>query len=120
MNSSKSYQEQAEEIVAKHNARVKNNSKSYQEQAEEIVAKHKAEIGKSGECILIDLHQDSMMQWFAYKHLPPHLQEASKVFHDLAYHVVTTTKPGRERSVCLRKLVEAKDAGVRAALNPGA
>jgi len=87
---------------------------------EDITKDFKDEIGKPDECILIDADQDSMMQWFAYKHLPPHLQEASKVFYDLAYHVVTTTKPGRERSVCLRKLVEAKDAGVRAALNPGA
>jgi hypothetical protein len=75
---------------------------------------------KADKCVVIDADQDSMLQWFAYKHLPPHLQEASKVFYDLAYRVATTTKPGRERSVCLRKLVEAKDAGVRAALNPGA
>lgn len=85
---------------------MKNNSKSYQEQAEEIVVKHNA-------------NQGSMLQWFDYKHLPSHLQETSKVFYDLAYHIVKTTNPGRERSVCLRKLLEAKDAGVRAALKPG-
>lgn len=57
---------------------------------------------------------ERMMQWFAFAHLPPHLQAVSKQFCDLAAHVVDTIAPGPERTVVLRKLLEAKDAGVRA------
>lgn len=63
--------------------------------------------------------EDRMMKWFAYEHLPESLRAVSKDFHSLALKVVTHTKPGPERTVCLRKLLEAKDAGVRATLHPG-
>ena len=63
--------------------------------------------------------EERMLRWFQYEHLPPHLQEASKPFCDLAIHVVVHTDPGPERTVALRKLLEAKDAAVRAKLNPG-
>lgn len=59
-----------------------------------------------------------VMQYFAYKHLPPHLQAVSKPFHDLAREVhdnILTTNAA-EKAVALRKLLEAKDAAVRAAL----
>lgn len=47
-------------------------------------------------------------------HLPEALQARSKPFCDLARYVVETTPRNAERSVALRKLLEAKDAGVRA------
>lgn len=59
-----------------------------------------------------------MMKWFAYAHLPEHLQAVSKPFGVLAEQVVTTIDAGPERTVALRKLLEAKDAAVRAKLNP--
>ena len=62
---------------------------------------------------------DRMMKWFAYEHLPPHLQEVSSVFHDLARMISTNIEPGPERTVALRKLLEAKDAAVRAVVHPG-
>lgn len=62
---------------------------------------------------------DRMLKWFAYAHLPEHLQEASKPFHDLAESICQNAEPGPERTVALRKLLEAKDAGVRAVLHPG-
>lgn len=62
---------------------------------------------------------DRMLQWFKYEHLPEKLQAVSKPFGDLATTVVETIEPGPERTVALRKLLEAKDAAVRAALNPG-
>lgn len=63
--------------------------------------------------------EDRMLKWFAYTHLPPHLQEVSARFGDLAAHICNIIEPGPERTVALRKLLEAKDAAVRAKLNPG-
>jgi hypothetical protein len=61
-----------------------------------------------------------MLRWFQCGHLPDHLQEISKPFGDLAVQLCEATEPGPERTVALRKLLEAKDAAVRAKLNPGA
>lgn len=57
---------------------------------------------------------DPVLQYFKYNHLPPHLQGASKPFADLAVHIIATCPRNPERTVALRKLLEAKDAGVRA------
>lgn len=57
---------------------------------------------------------DPILHFFHYAHLPAHLQAASKPFCDLAEHIVTTLPRNAERSVALRKLLEAKDAAVRA------
>lgn len=58
-----------------------------------------------------------IMRYFAYAHLPEHLQPVSKAFHDLAAEMVTATFPSAEQSAGLRKLLEAKDCFVRAALS---
>lgn len=63
---------------------------------------------------------ERMLKWFEYGHLPEHLQAVSKPFGDLAVSLCETVQPGPERTVALRKLLEAKDAAVRAKLNPGA
>ena len=60
--------------------------------------------------------QDRMMQFFAYAHLPAHLQEISKPFGDLAELIVNTLPANAERTAGLRKLLEAKDCTVRAKL----
>lgn len=57
---------------------------------------------------------DPILRYFHYIHLPPVLQATSKPFCDLARHIVETLPRNAERSVALRKLLEAKDAGVRA------
>lgn len=62
---------------------------------------------------------DRMLRWFEYSHLPPHLQEVSKPFGDLANAICESLIGGPERTVALRKLLEAKDAAVRAKLTPG-
>ena len=62
---------------------------------------------------------ERMMKWFTFGHLPPNLQAASKPFCELARHICDTVEPGPERTVALRKLLEAKDAAVRAVLTPG-
>lgn len=54
-------------------------------------------------------------QFFAYAHLPQHLQEVSKPFGDLAQEILKLPR-NPERTVALRKLLEAKDAAVRAKL----
>lgn len=60
---------------------------------------------------------DRLLQFFSYEHLPSRLQEASKPFHDLAAHVANTIPQNPERTVALRKLLEAKDCAVRAVLD---
>lgn len=55
-----------------------------------------------------------LLELFAYGHLPKHLQEISKPFHDLANTVAQSpTQRGAEQTTCLRKLLEAKDCAVR-------
>ena len=63
-----------------------------------------------------EIAQDNILRFFHYAHLPPVLQARSKPFCDLARHIIDTTPRNAERTVALRKLLEAKDAGVRAAL----
>lgn len=55
-----------------------------------------------------------IMKYFAYQHLPAHLQEVSKPIGDLATLMDETLPDGAEKSAGLRKLLEAKDALVRA------
>ena len=62
---------------------------------------------------------ERMLKWFEYAHLPDHLQDVSRPFGELAAHICTALDPGPERTVALRKLLEAKDAAVRAKLHPG-
>lgn len=71
---------------------------------------------------------EHILQFFAYEHLPPHLQAVSKPFGDLARLIVADGEMpagtpiqfpiprNPERTVALRKLLEAKDAAVRAVL----
>jgi hypothetical protein len=59
---------------------------------------------------------EPMLQWFQFGHLPPELQTVSRPFCHLAYQVVRTLPRNAERTVALRKLLEAKDAAVRAVL----
>jgi hypothetical protein len=62
---------------------------------------------------------NGILRFFGYLHLPPHLQEVSKPFFELADKVAHANDTSPETAVALRKLLEAKDAAVRAALNPG-
>lgn len=57
---------------------------------------------------------EHILQFFAWSHLPPHLQAASRPFALLAEHIVAELPRNPERTVALRKLLEAKDAAVRA------
>lgn len=57
---------------------------------------------------------EPIMQFFEYGHLKPEMQEVSKPFGDLAQRIVETLPRNAERTVALRKLLESKDAAVRA------
>lgn len=57
-----------------------------------------------------------VMKYFAYEHLPASLQEVSKPIGELAREMDESLPDGPEKSVGLRKLLEAKDALVRAKL----
>lgn len=59
---------------------------------------------------------EHISQFFVYSHLPERLQQYSQPFGDLATWIVETLPRNPERTVALRKLLEAKDAAVRAAL----
>lgn len=60
--------------------------------------------------------KEPMLQFFQFAHLPAHLQEVSKPFCVLAEQIVDNLPRNPERSVALRKLLEAKDCAVRAHL----
>ena len=58
---------------------------------------------------------EHVLQFFSYEHLPEHLRAVSQPFCELAARVAAG--PGNaETTVALRKLLEAKDAAVRAVL----
>lgn len=59
---------------------------------------------------------DYLLQFFEYAHLPPHLQDVSKNFQSLAAYIVANLPSNPERTMALRKLLEAKDCAVRARL----
>lgn len=57
-----------------------------------------------------------IMKYFEYAHLPKHLQAVSKPFGIMAQQMNSQLPDGPEKSAGLRKLLEAKDCMVRAAL----
>ena len=72
-----------------------------------------------------------ILGFFEYRHLPEHLQKISKPFRDLAFEMVDPYDEFKvsgdmkvrehgmaETAAGLRKLLEAKDCFVRAALSP--
>jgi hypothetical protein len=61
---------------------------------------------------------DPVLHFFHYSHLPEKLRHTSRAFFLLAAHVINTVPRNPERTVALRKLLEAKDAAVRANLPP--
>lgn len=58
-----------------------------------------------------------VLRYFSCDHLPAHLQEVSRPFCDLAHRTAELSPESPETTVALRKLLESKDAAVRAALD---
>lgn len=57
-----------------------------------------------------------LLQFFAYEHLPVHLQTISKPFGELAKQLEENLPNNPEKTSAFRKLLEAKDCAVRAQL----
>jgi hypothetical protein len=57
---------------------------------------------------------EHIMQFFRYENLPPVLAAISKPFCDLADSMIHNIPHNPERTAALRKLLEAKDATLRA------
>lgn len=58
-----------------------------------------------------------ILRYFSTGHLPDNLAEVVTWFSSVAHHVDDVLPDGPEKSTALRKLLEAKDAAVRAALD---
>lgn len=57
-----------------------------------------------------------ILAFFEFAHLPARLQEISREFHVLAHAIANRGGQAQEIAAALRKLLEAKDCAVRAAL----
>ena len=57
--------------------------------------------------------QDRMLQFFAFEHLPVHLQEVCRPFCATAEWIVQNLPMDPELTVSLRKLLEARDCALR-------
>lgn len=66
--------------------------------------------------LIDDYPKYSIMRFFAYDHLPPHLKAVSESFCELACEMAENLPGCAETSAGLRKLLEAKDCAVRAEL----
>lgn len=85
--------------------------------AEKIIMQNDAGIHPApSEFNKAQLDVDPILHFFHYAHLPEKLKGTSRLFFILASTLVTTLPRNAERTVALRKLLEAKDAAVRANL----
>jgi hypothetical protein len=57
-----------------------------------------------------------VLKFFSHSNLPAWMEEVSKPFCDLAQQVAERAPDNQETTVALRKLLEAKDAAIRAAI----
>lgn len=63
-----------------------------------------------------EIAADPVLRFFHYAHLPAKLRATSEPFCGMARMIVETLPRNPERSVALRKLLEAKDCAIRANL----
>lgn len=59
---------------------------------------------------------EQILSHFAFDHLPENLQQVSRRCHGLAHEMTASLPESAEVTAGLRKLLEAKDCFVRAAL----
>ena len=74
---------------------------------------------EAGEGQAPSVHHPSVqhvINFFRYEHLPEELQKISEPFEQVAMEIACRNPDSPETTVALRKLLEAKDAAVRAAL----
>lgn len=59
-----------------------------------------------------------LLRYFVFQHLPEgHLRDTSMRFSNLAYELDLSLPNGSEKTMAIRKLLEAKDAAGRSALD---
>lgn len=58
-----------------------------------------------------------ILRYFEFEHLSEPLRETSRQFYFLAHKLADLLPYNPETSTCLRRLLEAKDCAVRAALD---
>jgi hypothetical protein len=63
-----------------------------------------------------EIYHNPLLRFFHYAHLPEPLRAVSAQFARMARHVMDTLPSSAERTMALRKLLEAKDCAVRPAL----
>ena len=75
------------------------------------------EVQKAEAIAATEVTDEPILKFFAWEHLPAHLQPVSASFGVLACDLVARLPKCAERTVALRKLLEAKDCAVRAAVS---
>lgn len=60
--------------------------------------------------------EDPILRFFHYSHLPPGLRTISSTYCAMANLMIHRLPRNAERTMALRKLLEAKDCAVRASL----
>lgn len=60
--------------------------------------------------------KNQLLQFFKYDHLPVEIQEPSKILAHAAIELEAILPSNSEKTVAMRKLLEAKDCAVRALL----
>lgn len=98
---------------------IKEHPEAHEIRVKSLADKILAADGATDAPLTIPLSGDRLQQFFRFDHLPPRLQIVSKPFADLASHILMTLPSNPERTVALRKLLEAKDCAVRALLFEG-
>lgn len=68
------------------------------------------------QCLAAHAEVDAVAKFFAFAHLPPMLADVSFMFARQAAFILERVPRNAERTVGLRKLLESKDATVRAML----
>jgi len=58
-----------------------------------------------------------ILPYFAFRHLRPELMPYSSYFHEVALYLVERLPESPELTMALRKLLEARDCAVRAAVD---
>lgn len=69
--------------------------------------------------MVITMHPatQAILKYFDYEHLHAPQRQVSVQFHELAHDLINLLPPNPETTVALRKLLESKDAAVRASLD---
>ena len=62
------------------------------------------------------IKDDPILRYFHFAHLPEPLKITSIKFFELACYIIAVIPRSAERTVALRKLLESKDAAVRASI----